>query len=488
MSHPSAPWAIYLRISRTDDRLGVERQLDDCRLQLAAMGYDEDADVVLYDENNTSATKGIDKRPEYLRLVADIKAGRVCGVMVFLQDRAWRDTDELSAFLKLGARFATSSTGEANLDDPDTYANIKIAAVHAEREIKVASRRIAKASAQRAKAGRAHGRAPFGWRREVAISRGRVVDSWDELDEAEAGLIRHAASELIAGKSIRSIVAELNEGDVRPRDYVFTKGRHAGRVNSKVWTTTQLRTLLLRGSNAGLRTYKGEILEGVVAEWPAILDLRTYNQVRLVFADPSRRTNERGVAPRWLLSGLASCSECADGGKINVATGGKRNRPVYVCVGNPGSRGCFQRHWIEDVDDYVGELVEARLEDPAFSEAPPEAEAEIAELEARIIELRGEQAEAGKLKAARKITLGQLVEINAGIDADVDALENKIKALRPTTLNGVELPDGWAGADLTTRRAVVRRLFASITLVPSTVHGKLRTYDTIDEEVVVKFR
>jgi len=480
-------WAVYLRISRTDDRLGVERQLDDCRLTLATMGVTE-ADIELYDENNTSATKGLDKRPEYRRLVAEIKAGRIAGVMVWKQDRLARDPDELSAFMKLGTRLATSASGEFNLNDSATRKAIRDAGSTAQFEVDQISDRVSAASAQRAKAGKAHGRAPFGWRREVAISRGRVVDSWDELDEAEAGLIRHAASELIAGKSIRSIVAELNEGDVRPRDYVFTKGRHAGRVNSKVWTTTQLRTLLLRGSNAGLRTYKGEILEGVVAEWPAILDLRTYNQVRLVFADPSRRTNERGVAPRWLLSGLASCSECADGGKINVATGGKRNRPVYVCVGNPGSRGCFQRHWIEDVDDYVGELVEARLADPAFSEAPPEAEAEIVELEARILELRGEQAEAGKLKAARKITLGQLVEINAGIDADVAALEDKIKALRPVTLNGVELPDGWAGADLATRRAVVRRLFASITLVPSTVHGKLRTYDTIDEEVVAKFR
>jgi DNA invertase Pin-like site-specific DNA recombinase len=483
-------WAIYLRISRTDDRLGVERQRDDCLAQLATMGVAE-ADVELFDENNTSATKGLDARPEYRRLLGEINAGRIGGVMVFLQDRAWRDTDELSAFLKLGCRFATSSTGEADLDDPDTYANVKIAAVQAEREIKLVSRRTSKASAQRAKAGKAHGRAPFGWRREVAISRGRVVDSWDEIDEAEAGLIRYVAKELLAGKSLRSLTLEANLGSVKPRPYTYVKGARAGLTVEALWTSGKLRDLLLRGSNAGLRRHKGEILEGVTAEWPAILDVQTYQRLVLMFKDPSRRTNEAGSAPRYLLSGtIATCSVCPDGGRINVVTGGNQSgrRSTYTCVGKAGSKGCFQRHWIEDVDAYVGELVEARLADPAFSGAAPEAQSEIDELYRRIDELRAEQDEAGKLKAARKITLPQLVEINEAIEAELEALDAKISALRPATLSDVELPDGWAGADIRTKRAVVRRLFASIVFVPSTIDGRRRTAETIDEEILVQYR
>src|SRR6478672_3891347 len=173
ISSSSSPWAVYLRISRTDDRQGVERQLEDCQDQLELMGADPDG-IVLYDENNTSATKGLDKRPEYLRMMADAKAGRITGFMVFLQDRAWRDTDELSAFLKLakakGLRFATSSTGEANLNDPHTIANLKSNTVTAELEVALAGRRVARASRQRARKGKAHGRAPFGWRREVVIA------------------------------------------------------------------------------------------------------------------------------------------------------------------------------------------------------------------------------------------------------------------------------------------------------------------------------
>jgi DNA invertase Pin-like site-specific DNA recombinase len=452
------------------------------------MGVDE-SNVELFDENNTSATKGLDKRPEYLRMLGEIKAGRIAGVMVFLQDRAWRDTDELSAFLKLGVRFATSSTGEANLDDPDSLAAIKIATVNAEREVKVAGRRIAKASAQRAKAGKTHGRAPFGWRREVMISRGRVVDSWDELDEAEAGFIQRVAAELLAGKSLRSLALEANQGDVKPRPYVFTKGRYAGRESVQEWSTQQLKTLLLRESNAGLRRYKGAVLEGVVGEWPAILDAQTYNRLKLVLKDPSRRSNDAGSAPRWLLSGLASCSVCPDGGRINVVTGGTRGRrPAYVCVGKPGAKGCLQRHWIDDVDAYVGELVEGRLADPAFSKAAPEAQAEIDDLYARIDEIQAEQAEAGKLCTAKRITLAQLVDLNAGYDEEIGALNDRISALKPRTVADIDLPAGWAGADLVTRRAVVRRLFARIELVPSKIDGRIRTDETIDQELEVSYR
>lgn len=491
MSKP-VTWAIYLRISRTDDRLGVERQLADCQAQLELMGADPQR-IELFDENNTSATKGLANRPEYLRMVAEAEAGRIGGVMVWAQDRAWRDTDELSAFLKLRTRFATSSTGEANLSDPDTLAAIKIAGVNAEREVAVAGRRVAKASKQRAEAGKAHGRAPFGWSREVTLSRGRIVDSWDEIEEAEAGLIRHAAARLIAGASLRSIVGELNAGEVKPRAYTFGKGRHAGTDSARVWTGSQLKALLLRPSNAGLRVYKGEVLAGVTTEAPAILDLATYTRIKVILADPARRANGRGSAPRWLLSGIATCSVCPDGGKINVVTGGTRpgRKAAYTCVGKPGAKGCFQRHWVEDLDSYVGALVEGRLADPVLGEAGPEVQLELDALYAQIDAQRSEQSELGALVVAKAITRQQLVVMNAGIETEIAELEARIDRLQPQ-LGPVAVLDEWRQAvkaqDITTQRAIVRQVFESIELVPSVHAGRVRTADTIADEVRETFR
>lgn len=487
MSHPvsTPPWGVYLRISRTDDRLGVERQLEDCTDQLELMGADP-SKVVLFDENNTSATKGLDKRPEYLRMMAEAEAGRIGGVIVYAQDRAWRDTDELSAFLKLadakGIRLASSSTGEYDLRNPYVIHQIEVAGSAAKLEVRVAGRRIARASKQRAQAGKAHGRAPFGWRREVETDNGRVVASWDVLNEAEAGLLRHAAAELLAGRSLRAVAAEANRGEVRPREYTFGKGRYAGREAARTWSTQQLKTLLLRESNAGLRRHKGEVLEGVTAEWPPIFDVATYRQIVLLLGDPSRRANERGGTPSWLMSGIASCSVCPDGGKINVATGGTRGNPHYTCVGKPGAKGCFQRHPVAFVDQYIGDLVERRLADPDYGNAAPATKAAIDELYAQIDAERAEQAEAGKLQAAKLITLGQLVAINSATDARVAELEARIFALRPRT-GRVELPGGWAKADLLSKRAVVRDLFERVELVPAAVAGKARRFETIADEV-----
>lgn len=492
MSHPLSSQVragLYQRISRDDDTAtheGVDRQESTNRATAERLGWTV---AGVYTDNDVSATKA-KVRADYQRLLADLRAGKLDAVIVFTQDRLTRKPLEWYTFADLGKRFATSA-GELDLEDPDTDASGGFAAVGGRRESKLAAKRVKEAAAQRATKGRAHGRAPFGWRREVAISRGRVVDSWDVLEPAEAAFIQHAAAELLRGISLRTIAAEANAGAVKPRPYVFTKGRHAGITAVQTWSTSQLKALLLRASNAGLRTHRGEALDGVVAEWPPILDMPTYNRLLLVLKDPSRRTNDAGSTPRYLLSGtMANCSVCPDGGRINVVTGGSRasRRSAYVCVGKPGAKGCYQRHWIEDMDAYIGELVEARLADPVLAKVSPEVQLEIDALYEQIDGARAEQAEAGALVAAKAITLGQLVAINAGITTTVAELEERISALRPQLGITVELPDGWDGADLFTKRATIRQVFDRIELVPSAYSGKVRTADTIDEEVRVVFR
>lgn len=488
-------WAIYVRISRTDDRLGVDKQLDLCRLQLAAMGVAE-SDVVVYDENNTSATKGVELRIEYRRLTADAIAGRVHGVMVFVQDRFTRDTDELSAFLKLKIRLATSSTGEIDLTDPDARAGVKIATVNAEREIELIRLRVSNNSAQRASLGMAHGMAPFGWRREVEVRNGRVVRSWDVIDEREAGLLRYAAAELFRGISLRTITAELEAGDVRPRPRTFTGGKYKDdhREASGRWgTTKQIRALLLRECNAGLRLHRGQVLDGVVGDWPAIFDEVTYRRLRLLLTDPSRLSRDKGSAPVWLLSGIATCGVCADGGRILVHTGGKRRpsqRPVYVCVGKPGSKGCFQRHFVDDVDREITRLVAKRVVDPAYADADPTAQLAIDELLGKIDAQRLRMTEAGDAAADEIISLGQLGKINASAKAAIAELDREIDELTPQTVElGIE-PGKFPFLPVPDRKAIVRKLFASIAFVPAATHGKSkdRRPEDVGDELLVEFK
>src|SRR5271157_5602791 len=89
--------AIYARISSDRDgtALGVERQLQDCRRICQTNGWT----ATEYSDNNLSASKREVVRPEYNRLLEDIKKGRVDVVVVWDIDRLTRRPLELEQFV-----------------------------------------------------------------------------------------------------------------------------------------------------------------------------------------------------------------------------------------------------------------------------------------------------------------------------------------------------------------------------------------------------
>ncbi|HEY5434491.1 MAG TPA: recombinase family protein, partial [Candidatus Limnocylindrales bacterium] len=113
--------AIYARISSdpTGDQLGVHRQVEDCRAYADRRGW---AVRDLYVDDDRSAYSG-KARPEYRRMLADIAAGAVDGVVVWHLDRLHRQPRELEAFLdtcdKARLTALACVTGEVNLGTDD---------------------------------------------------------------------------------------------------------------------------------------------------------------------------------------------------------------------------------------------------------------------------------------------------------------------------------------------------------------------------------
>src|SRR5690606_8020385 len=87
------------------------------------------------------------------------------------------------------------------------------------------------------------------------------------------------------------------------------------------------------------------------ASWEPALDQATWNRVRAVLEDPTRKTSH-STAAAHLLSGLATCGVCG------ATMRGSQNRgvPSYRC----SEKSCVSRR--RDVlDEYVIAIVNARL-------------------------------------------------------------------------------------------------------------------------------
>jgi DNA invertase Pin-like site-specific DNA recombinase len=73
------------------------------------------------------------------------------------------------------------------------------------------------------------------------------------------------------------------------------------------FTDVAVREVLLRPANAGLSAYKGEIVGR--GDWEAIVDPDTYETVRAILTDPSRRRGP-GKPTTTLLAGVLRCGIC----------------------------------------------------------------------------------------------------------------------------------------------------------------------------------
>ena len=97
---------IYARISsdREGDNLAISRQLGDCDTLAAAKGWQVaeryvDADISAYSRK---------RRPEYERMLEEIEAGLVEGIVVYHADRLHRHPRELEDFIDLCQRSGRS--------------------------------------------------------------------------------------------------------------------------------------------------------------------------------------------------------------------------------------------------------------------------------------------------------------------------------------------------------------------------------------------
>ncbi|WP_427130238.1 recombinase family protein [Pseudarthrobacter sp. S9] len=448
MTDPAAPNAvIYARISsdKTGAGLGVARQEQDCRALADRLGW-QVARVLV--DNDVSAYSGA-PRKAYAELLDLMKSGTFSGVLTWHTDRLHRSPRELETYIDVSeAHNVTTQTvraGEIDLSTPSGRAVARTLGAWARYESEHKSERITRKKLELAKAGKfSGGPVPYGW---------HMVDGHPVIVEADAAEIRKATTSILTGRSIGSVVDDLNRRGVTTR-------------RGQVWTSTSLRNLVNRARNAGLSIYKGEVIGQSV--FPLIITEDEYWAVKSLLENPERRTNTSSRV-RHLLSGIVRCGACgAAMTSSSRGRGGRRDTEAshyYKCP-TPGPGHVFQN--MQPLEDLVEQVVIGQLSHPDagkhFTVGADAAES-VETLQAESEALRARLDEAANSYADGAITARQLETITARVGALLKAAGDRLAALQRSSLAALHsgtpetVREWWDAADIEQRRAVIDSMF-----------------------------
>lgn len=437
--------AIYARISSDvlGEGLGVARQRQDCTALAERHGWTV---VDTYVDNDVSAFTG-KRRPAYERLLEDVRSGRVNGIVAWHTDRLHRSPKELESFIDLidftKCTVDTVQAGELDLTTPSGRVMARTLGAFARYESEHKSERVRRKLEQNAAEGKHHGgERPFGWNDD------RVT-----IREGEAELVRFCIRQVTAGASLVGIARSLTE-------------RGSKNADGQPWTRTLVRKMVLRPYNAGLRTYKGEVIGA--GQWEPIVARDEWEAARRVLIDPQRRTNPGSNARVHLLSRIARCGVC---GKVKRGASGKGvggiSRKIYRCDG----RGCTTRDKAA-LEELVTAVILARLRRPDAADLLAPSPAAQPECEVEATQLRQRLSDAAEDYAEGLLTRDQLRSITVRLRPRVEQLEassppaSTDQASLAEMVSAEDVHAAWERLDLRQRKVLVD-LLVSVTVLPA---------------------
>jgi site-specific DNA recombinase len=423
----------------------VYRQRDDA--DAACKDRDWPAPIHITDEGQSASRFAKRARDGWPVLLDAIHAGRVSYVLVWLLDRAVRQTrdldDLLDACRETGTLILQTGTGTIiDADNPDSVAMAKIQGALAEAEVAKMSKRVRRAHADKARLGQFHGGTRrYGYNADMS-----------EIVPAEAAVIRRVADDIIKGRTLYMICKELTDNGTPPPGW-------DGEGEMPKWHGSNLGKMMRRPHLAGLRTHNGILNRGT---WEPVLEPEVWESVVSILTAPGRRTSPVGTARRHLLSGILTCDAC--GGPMRAQSAGPGKPGLYACADN----FCTQRprHKVEAV--VVAEIL-GRISRPDFAAAflADDDADDRAAINDRIETVERKLVDHMAREMRDEITVAQLRAATEIGQAEIAGLKDRLAALAeakrlPAMLDGLAgNPDAaaaWDALDLDRRRAVVAGL------------------------------
>ncbi len=311
---------LYLRVSSEEQARIVEGSLVSQRLRLEEYVESQNRRQagwgMIIDVYCDEAKSGKDmNRPQFQRLLADIRAGRINLILateLSRLSRSNRDFCEMwdmfkahnAAFVTLREQFdTTTAAGEMMVFNLINFAQY---------ERKQTAERISANWASRAKRGLWNGGTiPMGYDRNPA-NKGVLI-----VNEEEAKQVRAIFDTFLEVGSLRQTCLKLTEMGIRSKRYVNKAGAEKGGGH---FTIPTLNTMLKNRALIGLREIgkKKGCREVVPAAWPAIIDTDTFEKVQAKLqGNKSRYKPDEWKTYPYPLTQMLVCGECGKslGGK-----------------------------------------------------------------------------------------------------------------------------------------------------------------------------
>jgi site-specific DNA recombinase len=352
---------IYGRIS--DDRegreLGVTRQLDDGHA-LAERIRATVADTYI-DNDISASTRSHKVRPEFDRLLADIRAGRINAIIYYSTSRLTRRPLENELIIQLveqyGVRLFTVTMGEVDLTTSNGRMLARMLAAKDANEAEETAERVLRAQRQMREMGRPTGGPPL--RGYLTPDPTKGIGYLTHVDVEAQPYMNGALERIVYGSTVTTVIKWWNADG-------FLTGRGG------LWAISTAVRLLTNPRIAGLvalydtNTKRHRIIgEG---NWPAVVERDLWEAV-FVKLTAKRRAPE-DLARKYIGSGYVRCGLCGALHRMDTSTENGKRRQRYTC--NPSRGGCGgtsrDRQWIEAViREYVAEQIRIEAATPQAS-------------------------------------------------------------------------------------------------------------------------
>lgn len=362
--------AAYLRKSRMEEGMETEEVLRRHRLGLIECARYHGLDIVEYYPEVVSG-ESLYARPQMLRLLEDVEAGRYDAVLCMDLDRLSRGRMKdqgiiLDAFRESGTLIVTPDKVYDLADEiDDELAEFKT--FMSRREYKIINKRLRRGLRRSIQEGCYMANAPYGYKKATIDRRPTL-----EINEPEAKFVRIMYQMYADGFGCQSIASQINAMGARPhRSAAFSRNsvaqilRNPTYIGKIVWDQKTHIKKNSRGNQKHITIYnpreKWTVTDGL---HPPIIEREVYEKVQSIMAGRYQPARNDGTV-KSPLAGLVKCANC--GGNMQRMV--MKRQPYLLCT----KKGCCASAKFELVEARVlshleDTLNKIRLEQPSRSQ------------------------------------------------------------------------------------------------------------------------